>query len=778
MSRFFSRCVSGRSSSDVRRAAGAAIEPLERRLVMSQSLLVTTAIDEDNATSDPAFGTGTSLREAIAYAKANPGDDVITFDETAFPLGSLTTIKLGGTELLIDDATAKVTIQGLGSDRIAVSGDNLSRIANATGELEISGLRLTLGKTTGFGGAIYATNDLTLLDCKVVENEAGSGGAIFSFNNKLRIERSTFAGNAAASAGGALYLGQVDAVLRDSTFSGNSIDASNGAAVVSQAQDIDTNLTAINCTFSGNTANGTAFGGALANVVQAPSATVTATMTLIHCTVTNNSVGEDGRAGGIVSVANGDDSTVLRLFNTIVSGNRRDTTPDDILASDTFTAKSSLIGEQAADGVVLDDGVDGNITGVTDPGLAALADNGGTTLTHSLLTTSPALNSGDDAFSLDENNDPLTSDQRADEFAFPRVVGSAVDIGAVELPPADLTINDITVEEGNSGFTAFTFTVKRAYADGFASVDWFTGDGVVAGAIAEAGFDYLSDLGTVEFAEGELESTLTVTVFGDIDFESDEQFLVTLDAPLNAQLKDPLGIGTIKNDDSNNPVPSLSISDASVVEGDSGLKNVNFVVTLSSPVNHPVTFKYGTAPGTATNNTDYLPRFRTATIPALSRTAVVTVQVVGDKVVEANETFFVKLKEPTGATIADDTGVGTIVNNDGLPKIRINNAPSVLEGNSGTKLMTFTVTLDKASTAAVSVKFATADGTASAALNDYKAKSGTLTFTAGQTSKTITVTIVGDTRKGGSETVFVNLTNPIGATIADGQGVGTILNDD
>ena len=78
----------------------------------------------------------------------------------------------------------------------------------------------------------------------------------------------------------------------------------------------------------------------------------------------------------------------------------------------------------------------------------------------------------------------------------------------------------------------------------------------------------------------------------------------------------------------------------------------------------------------------------------------------------------------------------------------------------------------------VTVKFATADGTAKTSFNDYVAKSGTLTFNPGETSKLVQVTINGDTIEGVNENLFVNLNTPTNATILDGQGVGNIINDD
>jgi hypothetical protein len=113
-----------------------------------------------------------------------------------------------------------------------------------------------------------------------------------------------------------------------------------------------------------------------------------------------------------------------------------------------------------------------------------------------------------------------------------------------------------------------------------------------------------------------------------------------------------------------------------------------------------------------------------------------------------------------------------------LSSPRINDV-SKAEGNAGTTAFTFTVTLSPASTGTVTVKYATANGTALAG-SDYTAASGTLTFTPGQTSKTVTVNVLGNTTVEPNETFYVNLSSPSGATIfdPDSRGVGTILNDD
>jgi hypothetical protein len=151
--------------------------------------------------------------------------------------------------------------------------------------------------------------------------------------------------------------------------------------------------------------------------------------------------------------------------------------------------------------------------------------------------------------------------------------------------------------------------------------------------------------------------------------------------------------------------------------------------------------------------------------------------------VEPNERFNVKLANATGnATIADATGVGTIVNDDQpviAPPSRISvNDVSMAEGNAEQTAFRFTVSLDQAQSAPLTVDFATANGTATAP-SDYAADAGTVAFGPGEIAKTVTVLVNGDTRKEPNETFRVNLSNATGnATITDGQAVGTIANDD
>jgi hypothetical protein len=150
------------------------------------------------------------------------------------------------------------------------------------------------------------------------------------------------------------------------------------------------------------------------------------------------------------------------------------------------------------------------------------------------------------------------------------------------------------------------------------------------------------------------------------------------------------------------------------------------------------------------------------------------VAVEGDAIAEPNETFQVILGQAAGAVIADGQGVGTIVDDE--PRLSISDVTKV-EGHSGTTLFVFTITLSTASTSPVTVNFATANGTAKAG-EDYNAQTGSVTFAAGQTTKTISIVVRGDRKREANETFFVNLTGAVGALLSDSQGKGTLLNDD
>jgi hypothetical protein len=363
----------------------------------------------------------------------------------------------------------------------------------------------------------------------------------------------------------------------------------------------------------------------------------------------------------------------------------------------------------------------------------------------------------------------------------PQPLGVAVDAATQAGQASRISIGDVIAREGDAGQTAFEFIVSLdAPQSGPVTVDFAISDDT-----ATAPGDYAAGSGTLSFAPGETAKTVTVQVNGDTDKESDETFDVNLaNATGNATIADATGVGTIVNDDQPVTAPPsvISVNDVSIAEGDGGQTAFSFTVSLDSAQPARVTVDFATADGTATAPGDYAASSGTLTFAPGETAKTVSVQVNGDTSVERDETFNLNLANTAGnATIADATGVGTIVNDDQVitPPSRISiNDVTKAEGDAGQSAFQFIVSLDAAQSAPVTVDFATADGTASAP-RDYAASSGTLTFAPGETAKTVTVQVNGDTRKEPNETFNVNLANATGnATIADAQAVGTIVEDD
>ncbi len=234
--------------------------------------------------------------------------------------------------------------------------------------------------------------------------------------------------------------------------------------------------------------------------------------------------------------------------------------------------------------------------------------------------------------------------------------------------------------------------------------------------------------------------------------------------------------------------PTFTVSDVTVAEGNGGFlatsKILAFTVSLTGPLTTAASVRYATADGTATTADYGAKPLTTLSFSAGQTSKVVNVTVKGDTVFEPNETMLLQLSSPVGAAISDAQGVGTITNDDPapvVPGISVDDV-TIVEGNptllGSTKSVTFTIRLSAPAPSGMSVIYNTADGTA-VAPGDYTAKAPTvLRFSAGQTSKTVTVTLRMDSLAEPDEAFFLVLHDPVGATITDGLSVATIRNDD
>ena len=399
---------------------------------------------------DPTDGA-ISLREAIEFANditgglAGTGDadndgspiDTITFDSDL--TGQTITV---ANELVI---TSSVTIAGLGSDQLTISGgtgasDNhrVLRISdsNAANLFDVEINELTIrdgGSETAnvFGAGISNEENLTLRNVTIEANDAGSsfGGGLAHFTGELNLIDSTIRGNFADSNGGGVNVSSGSTSIVNSTISGNTAGARGGGFNVSAGTS-----TIVNSTFSGNSAD-----------ISVGGFRTLGSAIIRNSTFTGNRADADGNGSGTAPglFAN---TNQLTLHNSIVAGNfvGSGTTPSDI--SNTALAAGSsnnIIGSAVIGDGGLVDGADGNIVGVNGAGTrdintildTNLADNGGPTMTHALVAGSLAIDAGDPAGNTSQ------FDQRGE--GFDRIFGSSIDIGAFEAETQPILRGDV-----------------------------------------------------------------------------------------------------------------------------------------------------------------------------------------------------------------------------------------------------------------------------------------------------------------------------------------------
>lgn len=216
----------------------------------------------------------------------------------------------------------------------------------------------------------------------------------------------------------------------------------------------------------------------------------------------------------------------------------------------------------------------------------------------------------------------------------------------------------------------------------------------------------------------------------------------------------------------------VNVANTSVTEGNGGSTPATFTVTLSEASSQTVTVAFFTANGTASAGSDYTATSGTVTFPPGATSRTFAVPVLGDTLDEDDETFSATLTNAVNAAIGTGQGVATILDNDAPPSVSVADC-ATLEGG----VCAFGLSLSAASSKTVTVSYATANGSATAG-SDYSSVSGTLTFFPGATTAGVNVATVGDVADEVDETFALNLSGPGNATIGDGQGTGTIDDND
>jgi hypothetical protein len=494
-------------------------ETLEDRRVMAV-LTVDTPLDVVNLNDGL-----TSLREAIFAANIVPGADEIVFDIST----RAATITLSQGELKITDSL-KITGPGVNLLMIDASGSdptpsdkkgdgsrvfNVSNGTDSVIDVEISGLYITGGDTQNLGGGISNSENLVIRNALIQGNYSINGGGIHS-RGRLEVIDSIVSGNTARTGSGrdpyGGYGGGINAsqlVLINSTVNQNTgrlgagiaggnieirrsevfLNDGDGIDVSGELRIVDSTIAANKSrgifahmatgTISNSTISGNEAGGLFA---------IGGNLEIEHSTITGNAM-RAGMGGGIESVGF---AGAMRVHSSIIAGNiGRDVAAQ---TSSIVSEGYNLIGVGTAVGAF---NQAGDQTGVTDPLLGPLANNGGPTRNHALLPGSPAINAGEPTLVGGENGVP-EFDQRGGPFT--RVFGGRIDIGAFE---AQSLIVDTLLDENDDDYSAGDFSLREA-------ID------LANRIVGENTIEFASSLsgGTILLTMGELKITDHVQIVG------------------------------------------------------------------------------------------------------------------------------------------------------------------------------------------------------------------------------------------------------------------------
>jgi len=427
------------------------------------------------------------------------------------------------------------------------------------------------------------------------------------------------------------------------------------------------------------------------------------------------------------------------------------------------------------------------VTYATQDGTATVADNdycptsgllffapGETSKTIEVMVQGDLVNESDETFFVNLGNDanPYLSGYSHFGQAVLLVGRAAGTIINDDPVTTQISIEGVTVLEPSAGSVKAIFNVMLSEPSGQkVTVRYATANGT-----ALSGTDYAGRTGLITFMPGVTSREVTVVVNGDTLLEDDETFTVNLHTPVNATIGGGQGLATIINATEENTPTTLSIAKTSVLEGNTGTAQMVFTVTMPFPSQHVVTVQYATANSSAKAGQDYISASGTLTFPPGTTSQTITVQVLGDEMHEPNEVFVVNLSNPTNALLLVKKGVGTILNDEPLPKITIMDT-STVEGDSGSRYMEFELMLSGTSSKNITVNFATADGSAYAP-SSFAARNGILVFPSGTTTQCVAVVIYGNVTIESDKTMRMLLSKAVNAAIEDGEGVGTIVNDD
>jgi len=348
-------------------------------------------------------------------------------------------------------------------------------------------------------------------------------------------------------------------------------------------------------------------------------------------------------------------------------------------------------------------------------------------------------------------------------------------------PVIAITMGDATIVEGNSpGSRLVTIPVFLTEPSSSAiTVRYATANGT-----AVAGQDYVAQSGTITFAPGVTQQTITVAIIGDLAIEGDETFSIVLSAPsAGVSIRDDRGLVTIRNDDSSTPGALLSIAATSAdkAEGQAGSVPFTFTVTRSGNTSGVASAGWSVT-GAGVNGADFAGGVLPSGIVSFAAgetSKVVSIGVAGDTSVEANEVFSVTLSNPSAGTALGTASANGVIRNDDASLSIVATSADKAEGQPGTVPFTFTVTRTGNTSGVASARWSVSGAAVNGA--DFAGgvlPSGTVTFAAGETSKVITVGVAGDMLVEANEAFSVTLSNPSAGTVLGTASANGVIRDD
>ncbi|SDJ04544.1 Calx-beta domain-containing protein [Frankineae bacterium MT45] len=292
---------------------------------------------------------------------------------------------------------------------------------------------------------------------------------------------------------------------------------------------------------------------------------------------------------------------------------------------------------------------------------------------------------------------------------------------------------------------------------------------------AVSGTDYTATSGIATFAAGVTSVTVSVPVAANTVNVGSSYFYLSLNTPTNAYLGRSTATATILYQA---VTPQLSVGDTSVTRQTSGTKNATFTVTLTPASTATVTVNYSTSNGSAVAGTDFTATSGTLTFAPGTTSQTVSVAITANSASTVDRYYYLSLGSPVNASLLRSNGYGEIVDavapTSGLSYATVNDA-TVVAPVSGTTTATFTVSLLPAAASTVTMSYSTADSSAIAE-HDYTPVRGTLTFTPGQTSATVTVPVLAQQYASSPQSFTLGLSQSSGpVTLQRSYGYGQIL---